>query len=409
MKTRKRLMSILMALVMVLSSLAIGLNALAYTFLNIGLDIVYSASLNGNEDMAWFSYTPEVSGTYMFLGYNTGKTHAYLYTRTINDNGSMTYNGLAYAGPSDPDSNDEYHTFEYAGATYTHTSTNFRLTYHLEAGTTYYYSAGWATSSTTSGTIKVRLTCKEYDSSVLESVSVQSDAALTWYTGGEWKTDMQGNSYYYYNYSKILQNMTVTVTYKDGSTSSVSNGANSIDGYSISYNDTQYLTHWYTKGAEEYTENIITITVGSVSCEYEVLINEGPMYTVSGYIQDYITGAPVSGATLNYNNSVVVTTNSSGKFSFAYSPGVYSFTVKAPNSIPRVITLKVDAQYDENNDHTDTPIGLVIGDYVSDGLINGKDYGYILSKLSGDIRESEKAKFASQLNFTADKYPPLEL
>lgn len=408
MKIRKRLISVLMVFVMVLSSFTLGFNALASTFLNIGLDIIYSAQVSGNEDMVWYSYTPDVSGTYVFLCYNSGKTHAYLYTKTINDNGSMTFNGLAYAGPSDPDY-EEYRSFEYAGATYTHYQTSFRLTYHLEAGTTYYYSAGWSTPTSTSGTIKVRLTCAEYDNTVLESVSVACDVALTWYTDGEWKTDLSGIEYYHYNYSKILQNMTVTVTYKDGSTSSVTNGASSIDGYSISYNDNQLYNHWFIKSAPEYTSNIITITVGSVSCDYEVVINSGPLYTVSGYVQDYITGEPVSGATLNFNHSAVATTDSRGKFSFVYSPGSYRFTVKAANSIPRTITITVDAHYKENNDHTATPVGIIIGDYVDDGLINGKDYGYILSKLSGDKRESEKIKFAKQLNFTADDYPTLKL
>lgn len=406
---RKRLISILMALVMVLSSFALGFNALASTFTNIGLDIIYSAQLNGNEDMVWYSYTPEVSGTYVFLCYNSGYTHAYLYTKTINDNGSMNFNGLAYAGSSDPDCMGEYRSFEYCGVTYTHYSTSFRLTYHLEAGTTYYYSAGWARSEATGGTIKVRLTCAQYDNTVLQSVSAWSDAQLTWYTDGEWKKDSDGQSYYWYNYSKILQNMTITLTYKDGSTSSVSNGINTIDGYSIDYKDNQSTNHWYIETAPEYTKNIITITVGSVSCDYEVVIGEGPLYNVSGYVQDYITGDPVPGAMLRHNSSIIAKTDSTGKFSFVYAPGLYVFTVEAANSIPRSITITIDAQNSDHNNHTDEPIGIVIGDYVKDGLINGKDYGYILSRLSGSKRDSEKAKFASQLNFTADQYPNLIL
>lgn len=410
MKTRKRLISILMALVMLLSSFTLGFNALASTFPNIGLDIIYSAQVYGSGDMVWYSFTPQLSGTYVFLGYNTGKTSAYLYTRTINDNGSMTYTGLAYAGPSDPDYNDEYYTFDFAGTTFYHRDTNFRLTYHLEAGTTYYYSAGWATSSTTSGTISVRLTCAEYDNTVIESVSVECSANLTWYTDGEWRVDSNQQSYYHYNYSKIIQNMTVTVTYKDGSTSSVNSGADSIDGYSISYNDNQSTNHWYIDSVEEYTANTLTITVaGLVSCDYEVVIGEGPLYTVSGYIIDYTTGEPIANASLRYNNSSLVTTNSNGRFSFAYSPGYYAFTVTAANAIPRTVYIIVDAQYAENNDHTSTPIELIVGDYVKDGIINAKDYGYILTKLSEDKRESEKEKFAHQANFTADKYQQLTL
>lgn len=409
MKAHKKIISILMALLILLSCFTFYLNTFAETFIDMGLDIIYTAQIKGKEDMIWYSYTPEVSGTYVFLAYTPGYSRAYLYTKTTNENGSISFDGLAYAGPSDPNSNDEYHSFEYAGQTYYHYSQGFRLTYHLEAGTTYYYSAGWANSTSTNGSMSVRLTCSEYDNTVIESLSATSNATLTWYTDGKWETDSSGNTYFYYNYSKILQNMTITLTYKDGSTSVAKNGADTIDGYSITYKDNQRETHWYSVDCDEYVANIITITVGSLSYDYEVVINEGALFTVTGYVTDYVTGEGISNASIVYNNSVVTRTDSNGKFSFAYAPGSYVFKVQAANSIPRTFTLNVSAYNTSSNDHTATPISLVVGDYVSDGIINAKDYGYILNKLNGDTQTKEKNKFNKQINFTAEKYSDLIL
>ena len=128
MRLRKKLISIIMVVAILASSLALGFKAFATTYQNMALDVIYTSSINGVGDVTWYSYTPELSGTYIFLAYCTGKTEAYLYTLTTNENGSKTYNGLAYAPPSDPESNDEYHTFTYGRTTYTHTTTPFRLT-----------------------------------------------------------------------------------------------------------------------------------------------------------------------------------------------------------------------------------------------------------------------------------------
>ncbi len=405
MSIKKKLIAVITVFAMLISSLAIGFSAYGVTFKEIGLDIIYTGSLNGAGDMVWYTYTPELSGTYCFLNYSVGKSQAYLYTVTVNENGSKTYNGLAYAPASDPNSNDEYHTFEFAGKTYTHTSTSFRLTCHLEAGTTYYFSAGWATEKQTTGTMNVRLTNIEYDYQVLDSVSVSSEASLTWYTDGEWRTDKNGVTYFYYNYSKIIQNMVVTIKYKDGSTSSSVMGANTVDGYQISYAQNQDENHWYVKEADEYKGNYITVTVMGVSCDFDVPIKQGAMYTVKGAVSDIITGEPIPKAELQIKGLTVATTDGQGKFTFGYAPGVYNMSVKAKYGVTRNITVVVDAKDTQNNDHTDTPVELLIIDYIQDGEINGKDFGYLVKN-----KMTEKQnKFGKYAGFTTDSYSNLKL
>lgn len=400
---KNKILAALLATAMALSCFALALTGLAATYRDMALDVIYEHSTEGAGDELWFTYTPDISGTYSFVSYAVGKSQAYLYTMTVDENGIKSYQGLAYAPASDPNYLDEdVYAFEYAGNTYYHYSTAFRLTYHLEAGTTYYFSAGW-NNNTPTGVMRVRLKCDEYDNTVIEKVSADSTARLKWYTDGEWRTDENNVDYYYYNYSKILQNMTVTLTYKDGSTSSVT-GTNTIDGYSINYSVDQSKTHWYNDADENYTKNIITVTVGNVSCEYNVIIEQGALFTVSGIVSDYANGLGVEGAKLSIGSTTVATTDASGKFSFAYSPGVYIVNVNAPNAIPRQITLVVNAQGSSYNNHTDNPIPLAIGDYVADGIINGKDFGYILHNLTGDLQETEKAKFSNQVNFKAEKY-----
>ena len=72
--------------------------------------------------------------------------------------------------------------------------------------------------------------------------------------------------------------------------------------------------------------------------------------------------------------------------------------------------LTVSAQDVTKNDHTSTPIPIIVGDYVKDGIINGKDFAYALHNSSGDTNPDEiTAKFKKQLNFTDKVYDTLQL
>ena len=402
----KKLSAVLTALALAAASLWATGAAFAQTHGDIGLDVLYIDTTVGPDDLIWYTYTPKQSGTYCFLAYSTASSNAYLFTRTTQSDGTKVYNQLAFAGASDPDYMD-YRYFEWNGTTYTHSSTSFCLTYHLDAGTKYFFAAGWNRSATTSE-MRARLTCKEYDSDVVDHITATSSASLTWYTDGEWRVDAAGEDYFYYNPSKILQNMTVTLHYKDGSSVSAT-GADTIAGNDISYVFDQINNHWYVESDEQYNGNILTVKVLDKTYDYSVVIQEGALYTVSGKITDYISSEAVANASLWMNRSVIATTDENGIFSFTSRPGTYTLTVTAPHAIKRSVTLTVDAQNTEHNNHKATPIGIVTGDYVTDGLINGRDYAYIKLHLSGDDRTKAAGNFSKIVHFTEADYPAMSL
>ena len=142
-----------------------------------------------------------------------------------------------------------------------------------------------------------------------------------------------------------------------------------------------------------------------VSYDFEVTIKSGQMFNVSGGVCDMVTNEPVIGAELQIRNQTVATTDENGEFVFGYAPRSYIVVVKAPNAISRTITITVDAQNTENNNHKSTPIPILVNDYVQDGYINGKDFGYIVkNKLT-----EKKNTFSQYVEFTTDSYSQLTL
>lgn len=397
-KLKKAMFSI-MTIALILSGLALSFSAYATTYQELALDRIYSSSIEGGDDMIWYTYTPRESGTYSLISYSSGKTCAYLYVRTTNPDGSRTYTGLAYAPANDANYQEEGIQYFYNSTdnkTYTHYSTSFRLTYHLEAGTKYYFSAGYPYESTTRGTINTRLRQDSVDSDIktLTEVSASCDLKLQRYCDGEWKTDSNGERYYEYNISKITQNMTITLHYSDG-TSESGHGVDIIDGYKILYNFNQEENHWYDDNDPKHTENILTIAVGSVSCDFDVPIEVGPNYNVRGMITDYTTGEPVENAKIYWGQVYLGSTNTDGEFHFIHGCGTYFLTIEREDAYTREIKLTV-SQNGTLNDHRADPILLLTGDYVRDGIINGKDIAYINKMLPAEVRNKETQKSCKQ-------------
>lgn len=394
----KKLISVIALVFILVSSLSLGLISYAKTVNNIALDKVYTDTIEGSDDKIWYTYTPEDSGTYTFISYGMGvRTEAYLFTKTVNPDGSKVYNQLAYAGPNDPDYMKN-RSFNYLGVDYIHTASNFILTYHLDKGTTYYFASGYY-GTTSKESSSVRLFNVEYDKEVLESVSATTQASLSAFTDGEWRYDDKGEKYYYYNFGKIQQNLTITLTYKDG-TKSVGKGSDEkIDGYTIKYSQNQEENHWYAQNTPDYNGNYLTISVGTVSYDYDVQIQTSAMYSVKGIVLDYQTGEPIQNAEILMNNGVVDKTDSDGKFTFAYTSGKYQMTIRCPNFVTRISTIVVDANDLTKNDHTKNPILLVYGDMLVDNVINARDFAYCLQ--NGLSFNSE------MINFTSRDYPEI--
>ncbi len=389
----------LMTIALIISCLAFSFSAYATTYQELTLNKIYSASIEGGDDMIWYTYTPRESGTYSLISYSSGKTVAYLYIRTTNPDGSRTYTGLAYAPASDPNYQEEGIQYFYDDAvnkTYTHYSTSFRLTYHLEAGTKYYFSAGYPYESTTNGTINTLLRQDSVDSDIktVTNVSVNCESKLLRYCDGEWKTDSNGERYYKYNISKITQNMTITLHYSDG-TSSSAKGVDVIDGYNIRYTFNQEEHHWYDENDPKHTQNILTISAGNVSCDFDVPIEVGPNYNVRGIITDYTNGEPVEGAKIYWNNVYLGDTDNNGEFHINYGCGTYFLTIERDDAYKREIKLTI-SQTSAMNDHRSTPVTLFTGDYVRDGIINGKDVVYISKVLPAEIKDKEMEKCCNQ-------------
>lgn len=392
----KKLIATLLCIVVVISSLSFGLSAIAKSNANIELDKIYVDAIEGSDDKIWYTYTPKLSGTYNFINYSVGKSECYLFTRTTNADGSRQYNQIAYAGPSDPNYKDN-ESFVFGGATFIHNSTSFLLNCHLEKGVTYYFAAGWANSWASDDMI-VRLTNVSYDKEIIESVYATSTATLDEYSNGEWR-DINDSKYYHYNYSRILQNMTVTLKYKDGTTVTAKGNDSTISGYPMTITDNQLNVNWYPQGSGQYVSNALTISVQAdqiYTYEYDVQIESSAMYSVKGKVVDYSTGESLVGATVSIC-SANYTTDSHGQFVFVYPAGVYNLTVSMPNCIERKLQLSISADTDKN-DHISTPISIVTGDWVNDNVINAKDYAYCLNN---------GIKFdTSVLNFKQSDYAP---
>lgn len=393
---KKRIISTVLCVAIIASCFAFGFKAFAISH-RLLLDVKYTDTINGEEDTVKYLFTPEVSGTYTFMSYNVPRSEAYLFVKEMNAaETEKVMVQLAYS-QSSPNYRERGQT----------NSMQFCLTYHLEAGKTYYYTAGWWMETRTEGSMTVMLTCDEYDNEAIESVYASSTATLSDSVDGSWATDSAGNSYFRYDYSKVVQNMTVTVTYKDGSVSSVSNGASSIDGYSILYKENQAENHWYPNGSGLCTGNVITVTVLNKSYEYSVIIEHSLKCRVMLKVVDNVTGEAVSGATVSQGSNDIGSTNGEGIATVSLLPGSNSLKIRYENAISRELTIIVNVSATDR-DLSGEPIGLATGDYNSDGIINAKDYAYITKTFGGNKKTAEIEKFESQINFTAADYTPLQ-
>lgn len=393
----KRIITVLVALAILISSLALGFSSFAKTNNNIALNTLYRDTISGADDKIWYTFTPQESGKYALVSYSQ-KQEAYLFTKTRNPDGSKVYNQIAYAGPSDPDYLNHFYTFTSGSTTVTHYETTFYLECYLVKGVTYYFAAGVELETVASREVRVVLYNISYDDSdeTIESISVDCPVSLKAYTDGQWEKTSTGENYYYYNYSKLIQNITIKVKYKDGTVVEVAGNEESYDGKDIAYSHKQNVNHWYAQGTDEYTQNTLTIKLGVFTCDIDVQIENTALYGVRGKVVDYATGNPIKNASVTLNEYEVAKTDNDGEFAFVYAMGYYKLTVKTPTSIDYSIQFVVDSQNTANNNHTDNPIRLINTDYVKDGIINAKDYAF--------AKKNGYAFYPSITNYTSENY-----
>ncbi len=387
---KKKIASLIIAAAILLSAFSVGTSAFAAS-IPILLDVLTTQAISGAEDKVQFIYTPEVSGTYCFKGYSNYDTEAYLYVReTIGSDRVFTQ--LAY-NDDDPDGDSD------------HSAKQFKLVYFLEAGTKYYFEAGFYNDSRTSGDIKVMLTCLAYADSSVDSISAVCNAHLNYYTNGTWKTDANGVSYFHYNISTIIQNTSVTVNYTNGTSLTSAIGATSINGITIVYTDNQDTNHWAffdSSTGTVSTDNILTVKYLDKTYDLNIIVDTPTLYSFSGKIVNYnATDIPVTDGKILINGAIVTQTNGNGEFSFSYPSGSYTLVFTSKYGIPRTVTVIVSAQ----TVVCETPVPIISTDINSDGIVNARDYSKFLNNPSISSKEAFKAQYL----LTSDVYTPLTI
>lgn len=397
----KKIFSLFLAVTIILSSLAFSLTAYAKSIEIVKLDSEYGAVIDGIDDQITFLYTPEESGTYSFLSYNLPASEAYLFIKEKDpETGMKTYTQLAYSK-----GNSDYQNEKYSQPN----KYQFCITYHLEKGVRYYFKAGWRDGDKrTDGFMKVKLICEGFDSDgAIIDLSVSCPTKLEAFTNGSWKTDSSGNRYFLYDINRILNNMTVTITLKDGTVLSAT-GSDRVGDYYISYTCDQEKNHWYMPKDPLYNGNVMTIKVFDKTVDYHVEIINPGLYAVKIFVTDYL-GNPIEGAKIYNNNNLIETYNdANGVYTFSAGAGQVDYRIVSSNAIDRTVTAIIAASASEN-DFTDQPIKMFACEYIKDGVINTKDFSYIIKNLPEDEAETKSAELRQVINMTKNDYPKLTL
>lgn len=380
---KKKILSVALVLVIVISSLAVSLTAFASAQVLL-LDLTTSAKLSGSEDMAWFIYTPDKSGTYTLRSYNVPATEAYLFVKERDpETGQKKMIQLAYNAAKTTDKNRQ-----------------FCLTYHLEAGVTYYYAAGWYLPSREGDSIVVKLVCDSVDRTDVERIEASCPVTYEIGLNCSVQKDSDGNQYFHYDLNRIIVNTRITVYYEDG-TSVSALGNETIDGNRFTFKDNQYYDHWLPSNDYPDHRNVLTIEYLDKSTEIDIPITGSARYEFKGYVMDF-AGQPIENATLTINNSRYYT-NSQGFFSIYVPGGVYDLRISSDTSIDRIIPVTIAAN-NTDNDYTASPFKLCNCDYIKDGYINAKDFAYIRKNLTGDALTAAENEFHNSVNFDKEQY-----
>lgn len=384
---KKRIISIILAVAIITASFSFARAAYASS-IELLLDTEISTIIKGTDDLEWFYYTPTSSGTYTLRSCNIYASECYLFVKEVDPaTKQKKYVQLAYSCTDDKTETG---------------SRQFKLTYHLLAGTKYYFAVGWYLSeSRTSGVYTVRLTNDSYDESPIESIELGAPVELEAYTDGDWITDASGKSFFRYNISKIVSNLTITLHYKNGKTSTAT-GQDYIDGYKITFIDNQYEHHWQPNNSVEYDKNPFTVKINDVTATIDIPIIITSKYSVKGKIVD-MNGNPVANANITQGGSTVAVSNTDGSFSFYHGAGQYQFTISTTHSISRKVVLLISAN-NTNNDFTSKPISICNCDFVQDGIINAKDFSFINRYADNADKPNLTAEFQKCINFTAESY-----
>ena len=216
---------------------------------SISLNETKEAKIANGGDRAYYVFTPEVSGMYMFSSNADRDTYGYLYDSDFNE----------ITCDDDSGSNN-----------------NFIVSYNLEAGQTYYFGAKYLGEEYT-GTFEVTLTkapiIKDIQVAPIEMVEEMNG---NWELGWIENEDGHEENIRYYQYY-WWNNISCTVTFENGD--QIQSNGRWVDyngkEYRINCNDNQYNNPW-TVGNTYYP----TISVLGYSTEASVTIIDTPIESI---------------------------------------------------------------------------------------------------------------------------------
>ena len=398
---KKKMISAILIVAIIISSITLSFTAFASSQ-ELKLNIKTTTAMSGVDDLEWFYFTPDQSGIYSFMSFNVPKCDGYLFVREKDpETKKKELKQLAYAGPyaeieSNAQKREEMNLPHYKE--YGRNEFQFCLTYHLEAGTTYYFAVGWFLSTQKRQQFDVMLVCDSYDDNAIESIEVLELPELIAYTGGEWRKDINGNDYYDYGLSTIISNAKIKVNYSYGG-STIVTGKQEVDGYAIIYNSNQYFQHWYPEADPNYSENKITIRILDTEVVAKVNVVIGNRYPIYGKVVN-LAGDPVENALVTIDG-IRAYTKADGSFNVYSSEGEKTIHISTDTSIDMNKTIIISAPTNDFNQH---PFRLCNCDVVKDGYINAKDYSSIIKNYSGEELDKLKEEFQVAINFSKDSY-----
>lgn len=392
---KKKILSVMLAICVLIPCVATALFAYAQgDIINLSLNVKVASKIDEVGDVVWYQYTPTITGTYSFLSYSVPETEAYLYVKSVDEStGEESFEQLDYARIDKENYVDNEHN-----------RNQFCLTHHLEAGVTYYFTAGWHYEKTYPVSLTVMLRCDSYDQQIVDHLEIFSDVELSAYNDGQWTEGNDGELYYLYNLSKIISSMVINVYYCDGRVVG-GTGATKIDGYQVMFNHTQSANHWYPQSSDLYSANTLRVSFLDAYVDLDINIASSDYQPIKGNVVDD-AGNGIMSAKIYVDGTKVATSDRYGRFAFSVEVGAHDMEVASSNSVARKGTIDI-SKVDLANDFSDIKVDLVNIDYVDDDVINAKDFAYITKNFSDTQLEQLTQQFEGLINFDTLDYPPL--
>ncbi|MGN0535847.1 MAG: hypothetical protein ACI4IR_07615, partial [Eubacterium sp.] len=340
----KKVFSLLLSFIMLISTIACAdFSAFAEINDTISAGETKTVAIENGGDYYYFSFTPEVDGSYIFC--STGD----------NDTYGVLYDSEMYVLASNDDG----------------IGLNFLIVYNFEAGKTYIFGCKYLDNSAT-GSFDVELT-----ENTVTGISFTPAAELKFveHNNGFWDYDDNNEEYFYYNIPWFSYGDVLTVTHNDGisvdytynNDNFVSENGETIDNNSFRLDSDQYSNHWTVD-----KENYFTIKYMGAITQVPVTIVENPVASISF--------TPVKPIEFYENSGGFWNTNENGEY-YDYTIPWYSYgdvltvTDKNGNSVDYTFSYNEYAFVSENGEILDgNSLHLFSDQYSNPWTVGGDNF-----------------------------------